>query len=161
MERLEFVDEDVTQTVNSPSLKGKGNIRENIAEPDVARSILERLNRFEYASKQHALILPLWRTGVRTGTVRSLDLSDYHPDDQYLDVVHRPHEDTPLKTKVGMKESIKYKKNGCSLWTIFRIILSKTRENIFVEHVNVKFHIGQVLAHTVTANWIGLLPYAR
>jgi len=35
---------------------------------------------------------------MRIGSIRSLDLSDFHPDDKYLSVNHRSDTDTPLKT---------------------------------------------------------------
>ena len=39
----------------------------------------------------------LFRTGVRTGGLRALNLDDYHSDEQYIEVNHRPENETPLK----------------------------------------------------------------
>ena len=39
----------------------------------------------------------LWRTGMRTGSLRSLDINDYRPGKDRLELHHRPESDTPLK----------------------------------------------------------------
>jgi len=45
-------------------------------------------------------MLLLWRTGIRTGSLRSLDLADYYPRKGRLELQHDPEEDTPLKNGV-------------------------------------------------------------
>lgn len=38
---------------------------------------------------------------MRRGAAQALDLEDYHRDEQYLEVVHRPDSGTPLKNGDG------------------------------------------------------------
>jgi hypothetical protein len=41
----------------------------------------------------------MWHTMMRVGGVHALDVEDYHPDKQYVEVRHRPDEGTPVKNK--------------------------------------------------------------
>lgn len=61
--------------------------------------MLEYLRRFEYASRSHTLIELLWHTGLRIGAVYSLDVEDYDPEAERLNLTHRPETGTPLKNK--------------------------------------------------------------
>ncbi|WP_277524910.1 tyrosine-type recombinase/integrase [Natrinema salsiterrestre] len=99
MTRLDVVDEGLVDVADSPTLRGKENVRDDEVTADVAHAILERLDRYEFASRSHALILLLWRTSMRTGAVRSLDLDDYNSGEQYLTVEHRPERGTTLKNQ--------------------------------------------------------------
>jgi len=61
-------------------------VREDIVDSDEAHAILEKLDRFKHASRSHALILLLWGTGMRTGSIRSLDLPDVDLEEQHLNI---------------------------------------------------------------------------
>jgi len=97
MERLNYAEDDLHESAESPTLSGDENVRDHIVEQEQAESILERLDRYQYASKPHVLFLLAWSTGARTGALRSLDLSDYDPEDEYVEFKHRPDEGTRLK----------------------------------------------------------------
>ena len=71
--------------------------REKMIEPERAREIRQYLERYRYATLEHALWETLWNTGIRIGTARGVDVADYDADEQYLVIEHRPEEDTPLK----------------------------------------------------------------
>jgi site-specific recombinase XerD len=71
--------------------------RSEMLEPEEADAILSYLRKYHYASRTHALMAVLWHTGIRTGTARALDLSDFQPDQERLRVRHRPKKGTPLK----------------------------------------------------------------
>jgi len=75
-------------------------------EPDTAEQILSYLQKFEYATIRHSLFALMWDTGFRLGTVYALDVDDYHPDERYIDVVHRPDEGTPLKLKKSAERQV-------------------------------------------------------
>lgn len=78
----------------------RGNAaRDEKLEPDEGRAILQYLNKYDYASQRHALFATLWDTGFRLGTVVALDVDDFHHEEAYLEVHHRPETDTPLKNK--------------------------------------------------------------
>jgi len=71
--------------------------REEMLNPERAQRILAHLEKYEYATLEHALLEVLWHTGLRIGAARGLDISDYHSDTQYLKLVHRPEQGTTLK----------------------------------------------------------------
>jgi site-specific recombinase XerD len=55
------------------------NARTEMLESDNATVILSYLRKYHYASRTHALMALLWHTGIRTGTVRALDVRDSVP----------------------------------------------------------------------------------
>lgn len=61
--------------------------------------ILDYFEKYEYASRKHTLFAVLWHTGIRLGAAHALDVGDFHPRNQYLDVVHRPEGGTALKNQ--------------------------------------------------------------
>jgi len=71
--------------------------RTETLEGDDATAILSYLLQYHYASRTHALMSLLWHTGIRTGTVQGLDVSDFDGERQRLRIRHRPETDTPLK----------------------------------------------------------------
>ncbi len=77
--------------------------RSSMINSDRAQTILEYLRRYEYASRDHLVIRLFWRTGMRLGALRGLDLDDYFPsgndetDEPFLQLHHRPDTGTPLK----------------------------------------------------------------
>lgn len=80
--------------------------RDTKIEPETARDILEYLEKFEYATLRHAAFTLLWDTGFRLGTIRALDLDDYHSEEQYVEVQHRPETGTPLKNKQNAEREV-------------------------------------------------------
>ncbi|MWG32990.1 tyrosine-type recombinase/integrase [Halomarina oriensis] len=71
--------------------------RSETLEADDATAILSYLRKYHYGSRTHALMALLWHTGIRTGTVQALDVSDHQHERERLRVRHRPETDTPLK----------------------------------------------------------------
>jgi len=70
------------------------------------RRILEYVSRYQYASRTHVVFALLWRTGIRTGSIRALDVGDFYPDEQALELVHRPETGTPLKNKQNAERMV-------------------------------------------------------
>lgn len=63
-----------------------------------AEAILDRLSKFDYASRDHALFLTAWHTAARIGGLRALDLGHVHLDDpEQPHLQYRHSEATPLK----------------------------------------------------------------
>lgn len=83
--------------IKSPS-KGDEKQRHNEINDERCSRILEYLDRYQYASFPHALVVTLWYPILRVGAAHSLDLDDFSPDEQYLRLRHRPPE-TTLKNK--------------------------------------------------------------
>ncbi len=96
-ENIEAVESGVSEKILIPQVDYENERRTDLLTSDEAEDIQAHLNRYEYATLRHALFEVLWHTGVRTGTVRTFDLEDFHPEERYLAVKHRPKTATPLK----------------------------------------------------------------
>ena len=122
---LDAVTKDVVSALDVPSLSKDERVNTEKLVVERAHKILDNLSTYKYASRDHVLMLLLWRTTARIGAIHSLDLEDiYIGDDdrerlrhylaeQYTgDTVeqilaqaqmpfiyprHRPESDTPLK----------------------------------------------------------------
>jgi len=127
---LNAVSEDVLRAWEVPDLSKEDRVNTAKLITDRAQGILDELDQFRYASREHVLMLLLWRTTARIGTLRSLDLCDVYLDDEdkqrlraelegegfaphvvesildeaslpFLYPRHRPESETPLKNKTG------------------------------------------------------------
>lgn len=88
-------------------LPDRGRVaRTETIDPDRADAILEYLDTYEYATRRHTLFTLLWDCGLRIGAVRSIDLDDFVPDEAYIELHHRPDEDTPLKNKFDSEREV-------------------------------------------------------
>lgn len=96
---IDAVDPDLYTKVISPDVTRDENSRDVKLDPEAAEALLEYLGTYEYASKSHVVMALLWHTMVRLGGARAIDLEDYHPDEQSLEIRHRPDSDTPIKNK--------------------------------------------------------------
>jgi site-specific recombinase XerD len=112
-ESIDAVQDDLSSKVLSPDLSNGENQRDVMLEPDAATDLLKYLSRFEYASLDHVLLTLLWRTGMRTGAVHGLDISDYDSEDALLAIRHRP--ETPLKNKEDGGRLVALNDDTCSL----------------------------------------------
>lgn len=104
LESMEVVDSEVAENMILPN--PDDDAREEKIGPETAEAILEYLDKFEYATLRHALFALLWDTGFRLGTVRALDVSDYNPEGEYVEVHHRPDTGTPLKNKANAEREV-------------------------------------------------------
>lgn len=96
-EKIDIVENGLFDKVQVPSLAEGQDRRNSILPSDRAEQILEYLSTFEYATFDHTMFLLLWRTGMRIGALRGLDLDDYHAAEGRLKVRHRPQGGTSLK----------------------------------------------------------------
>jgi len=81
-------------------------VRTETLDSERAAVILQYCTKYAYASLKHVLFALLWDTGFRLGTAHALDVDDYHSDEQYVEVNHRPDEGTPLKNKEGGEREV-------------------------------------------------------
>ncbi|WP_197052409.1 tyrosine-type recombinase/integrase [Halobellus captivus] len=100
-EEIDAVREGLRVDVPLPTVSSGQNVSDTTLDPERAANILEYLNRYQYASRTHAVLLLMWHTGARIGAIRSLDLSDveFDSDRPGIQFRHRPETDTPLKNK--------------------------------------------------------------
>jgi len=131
---IEAVPPELPAKVDVPTLSKAERANEEKLSAQRADTIIEALEKYEYASRDHLLFALGWHTGARLGALRSLDLRDCylveddlqrlaHQDDldpEQLEAVdlpflyfrHRPESDTPLKNKgegerpVGLSDEI-------------------------------------------------------
>ena len=79
---LNAVTEDVLKAVDVPDLSKEDRVNTEKLIADRAQSILEQLDQYRYATREHVLFLLLWRTTMRVGALYSLDLRDLYLDDE-------------------------------------------------------------------------------
>ena len=129
--RIDAVPGNLHEKVPLPSLDKYENRRDESLSAERARSILDFLERFEYASRDHVAFLVLWKTGMRTGGLRSLDVEDYYPRKGALELVHRPETGTPLKNKEAGERMIALGERECEVIDDY---LERKREHVTDEH---------------------------
>ena len=94
---IEAVPQNLYDKVMVPRVRPEERQRDETLDADDAQEILEYLSKYEYASKEHAVMALLWQTGIRVGSAHSLDVDDVSLDENYVQLIHRPDEGTTLK----------------------------------------------------------------
>jgi len=94
---IEAVPDGLDEKLHAPELPDGADSREVALSADRAEEILQYLREHHYASRDHAIMVILWRTAIRRGALRSLDVDDLRPDDNALVLRHRIDEGTKLK----------------------------------------------------------------
>ncbi|WP_156587366.1 tyrosine-type recombinase/integrase [Halorubrum sp. CBA1125] len=93
----EAVREGLAEKLQAPDLPDGAESSDVVVEPERVESILAYLDRHDYASRKHAMVALLWRTGMRRGAIHSLDVDDLRPEDDAIVIRHRPEGGTKLK----------------------------------------------------------------
>ena len=103
---IDAVPGELFDQVPLPRMDGSADVSDSTLDPDHAVEIVDWLERYEYASRRHVMVMLLWHTGCRVGALRALDLGDLDLDGERpradgpaIHFVHRPESDTPLKNK--------------------------------------------------------------
>lgn len=94
-ESIDAVDQDLSEKMLIPPRPG--NTRDEKLDPERTEVILDYLETYEYATRDHTLFLTLWHCGMRMGSAQSLDVKDFDRVEQTLKLVHRPDDGTTLK----------------------------------------------------------------
>lgn len=86
-------------SIQVPRVDPEDERSETVLDVETAEELLLYLKRFRYASRGHVIMSVLCNTGIRTGTLHSLDVEDLSLDEEgpYFYPQHRPDEGTPLK----------------------------------------------------------------
>lgn len=90
-----LIDDRVPDAITLPDREGEE--RDETIDAERIERVLAYLNTFEYATFRHALVAFLVDTGARIGAVQTLDTDHLQVDECYVEFVHRPAEDLPLK----------------------------------------------------------------
>lgn len=112
---IDAVQSELHSKVISPTLSDGVGQRDIKLDPEDAEALLEYLGQFEYGSFAHTLVLLLWRTGIRMGSIRAIDLPDFDPEDERLAIRHRPDTDTPLKNKQNGERLVALNPTVCAV----------------------------------------------
>ena len=94
---IEAVPADLYEKLMVPRVKPEEERREETLDAENAQAILEYLEKYHYASLKHAVFALFWETGIRLGAANSLDVGDVDPENERIDLVHRPDQGTQLK----------------------------------------------------------------
>lgn len=95
---IDAVPHELPEKVRPPT--PENDSRDTRVRRDHAESVLDHLDTFRYASRDHALFAVAWHTGCRMGGLRALDVDDVvldDPDLPHLQFRHRRGRGTPLK----------------------------------------------------------------
>jgi len=95
--RADGVHQKLPAQMDPPTLSSDEISRDDIVDAEQAEEILEYLRTYEYASFEHVCTELIFHTAIRRGAAHAIDIGDYHQKEQYIDLVHRPETDTPLK----------------------------------------------------------------
>ena len=94
---IEAVQEGLAEKLHAPELPDGAESRDVHLDARRAKAALEYYDRHHYASRDHALLALLWRTGMRRSAARAIDVDDLEPDEHAVRVEHRPETGTTLK----------------------------------------------------------------
>lgn len=98
-ESIQAVPVGLNELIRIPKVSKDDEICDDILTRQEASAILDYLKKYEYASTRHVTTLILWKTGMRIGGLRALDVGDFDEGRPALEVRHRPETGTPLKRK--------------------------------------------------------------
>ena len=112
---IEAVEPGLRERVHLPEIEPEDEARDEHLEAGRAEAILDHLERFEYASRDHVVFAILWHTGIRLGSLRAFDVGDFDSDAMCLDLRHRPESGTPLKNKQAAERSIAVGPHYCEV----------------------------------------------
>lgn len=102
--RMGWVEEELPDSIVLPTRSGRS--RDSSIAPDRITSIIDDLERYQFASLNHVILSLLWTCSLRIGALRGLDVRDVYTDEQWIDMVHRPGEGTPLKNGGGSEREV-------------------------------------------------------
>lgn len=112
---VEAVPSGLDEKIILPSLDRDQEVSEVTLDADRAYEVLDYLDTYRYASRQHVMFLLAWHSGMRLGGLRTLDVDDYDADDRCMEVRHRPDTDTPLKNGRDGERDIALSERVCEV----------------------------------------------
>jgi integrase len=99
-EHINAVPKDLRLMIRIPKPDDSEEVADAVLTQEEATELLAYLDKHEYASLRHVVVLILWKTGMRRGSLYALDKRDFEDGSKpHLRVRHRPDSGTPLKNK--------------------------------------------------------------
>jgi len=94
---VEAVPPNLYEKVMVPRVKPSEERCDETLDAETAETALEYLEKYHYASVEHAVLSLLWETGIRLGAANSLDVEDFDAVEERIDLRYRPDQGTQLK----------------------------------------------------------------
>jgi integrase len=99
-ESIDAVPKGLHEKILPFRVKKADEVREELIEMSEIEKILEHLETYHYASRDHVIWILLAEFGPRVGALQSLDVKDFHPDKEALSLRYLPENGTSLKNDV-------------------------------------------------------------
>jgi len=128
---IDAVEKGMRERVLLPELDPEESSRDEKLNGERATAVLDHLDQFEYASRNHVIMGILWHTGIRLGALRALDVEDFDADAGCLDLRHRPDQGTPLKNGQAAERSMAV---GPTYSTVIEDYIEFNREDVTDAH---------------------------
>lgn len=113
--RIEVVDESLPEKVDPPDVPRDAHVDETRLKPERAEVLLAYYDAQAYGTRSHALVALAWYVGPRLGALRGLDIKDYDSEEAYLQFIHRPREETPLKNGTDGERAVGLPRYVCDV----------------------------------------------
>jgi len=100
---VEAVHPDLYMKVPIPTVSDNEEVSDSKIVPERVSPILEYLERYHWASRDHLMMLLMWHTGGRISDLRAIDLDDLDLEGHKpgMSIKNRPETDTRLKNADG------------------------------------------------------------
>ncbi|TKX38006.1 site-specific integrase [Halorubrum sp. CGM5_25_10-8B] len=127
--RVGAVEPDLHEAVPSVTMSRSEERNDRIVGAEEARSILETLDRYHYASVRHVWFLLAWRTSARISSLRALDVRDYDEEEQYI--YYKERDSTKLKNGMTGERPVALSDETCAVLDDY---LAQNRTEVEDEH---------------------------
>ena len=114
-EDAELLPPNLHDRIAMPNLSEDEQADDTMLSTERVEHTLAYLEKYEYATIRHVLFKLIWHTGFRMGTVRAIDMEDYHSKRQFVEVRHRPETDTPLKNGGKAERQVNLSEDMCNV----------------------------------------------
>jgi site-specific recombinase XerD len=115
LETVDGVPDGLSDKIQSPDLDNNNRARDVMLTHNRAQEILDYLTKYRYASRPHVVVLLEWATMMRRGAISALDVCDYHSDEEYLAVRHRPDAGTAIKNQKAGERMVALPEEVCTV----------------------------------------------
>ena len=103
---IDAVPPSLHQKIPSFRIKKADEVRTELLEMDRIEEILDYLETYHYASRDHVIWTLLAEFGPRIGALQSLDVEDIDPDQEALRLQYRPEDGTSLKNDIDSERYV-------------------------------------------------------
>jgi site-specific recombinase XerD len=94
---IEAVPDGLAEKVHTPEVPDGAQSRDVHLSATRAEDIISYLSEHHYGSRDHVVMVLLWRTTMRRSALRSIDVDDIDRDEHAIWLEHRPDAGTKLK----------------------------------------------------------------